>query len=515
MIKITEAADLFESHIYERGEAISCSDLIKITHKSADLITAIVEGTEYYDVRIMMGNGYITDMSCTCPYADTGENCKHMAAVLINCFKDTSDAGEADDSERISVKNMVSDFESICHFYLERERFINYSRASRFFNEMDRFLDRVKSLIENGSHMQAAQVIAGITKGFDDLPLDDSDGGTTDFYMRIVELLNTILSHKDEKTKDFVFSWISQDIADERNWYLSEMLQPVWESQFNESELIDKKIKQMTDRLRLPISTLEEKAEDHSFISNLIVLAELMLERGDDTETVESLLVPFMCSYRVLAWLADLARSNGHQEKEYELLKKGYELAHKKNYPGIINEFGLKLCRFYQRTGQTEEYRTALRGLVMSDLHHLEYYHEYKALFNLDEWDIERDIIIGEFKKQTFRSKRLLEIYKEEEMYDKLLKLIESRGGLGDLREYQEVLEGQYRNEVIRLYLANLDILASRQGSKKNYEDIVFWMKHIRKMSGCREIIKEKAKEYAVLYKLRSSFIRELSRVNW
>ncbi|MHB8964101.1 MAG: SWIM zinc finger family protein, partial [Saccharofermentanales bacterium] len=410
MTKIADAAELFKSHIYERGEAISFSDSINITHKSADLITAIVEGTEYYDVRIMMENGYITDMSCTCPYADTGENCKHMAAVLIHCFEDIRDADVKDPSERISVKSMISDFESICQFYMERERFISYSRASRFFIELDGFLDRIKSLIDNGSLIQAAQVIAGITQGFDDLPMDDSDGGTTDFYMRIVELLNTILSRKNEEANDFVFHWISQAIADERNWYLSEMLQPVWESQFNESELIDKKIKQMTDRLKLPVSSPEEKAEDHSFISNLMVLAELMLERGDDAETVESVLAPFMCSYRVLAWLAELARSNGHQEKEFELIKKGYELAHEKNYSGIINQFGLKLCRYYQRTGQTEEYSTALRELVMSNPHHLEYYHEYKALFSQDEWDTERDVIIEKFEMEIYRSKSLLEI---------------------------------------------------------------------------------------------------------
>jgi hypothetical protein len=100
-------------------------------------------------------------------------------------------------------------------------------------------------------------------------------------------------------------------------------------------------------------------------------------------------------------------------------------------------------------------------------------------------------------------------------MYEKLLKLIEFRGGLKELKEYQKVLESQYPNEVMRLYIAKLDALASHQGSKRHYEQIIYWMKHIRKFTGGQELIKEKAKEYAALYKRRPSFIRELSRVNW
>ncbi|MDD4327875.1 MAG: hypothetical protein PHU83_06565 [Eubacteriales bacterium] len=136
-------------------------------------------------------------------------------------------------SERISADNFISDFKSICRLYMGCERFIDYSRATRFFIELDRFLDRVEMLIDNDSLLQAAKVIAGITKGFDDLPLDDSGGGTTDFYMRIAELLKKILSRKDGETNAFVCDWVSKAIADKNNWCLSKLLQPVWDSQFN------------------------------------------------------------------------------------------------------------------------------------------------------------------------------------------------------------------------------------------------------------------------------------------
>ena len=227
------------------------------------------------------------------------------------------------------------------------------------------------------------------------------------------------------------------------------------------------------------------------------------------------MLAPFRCSCHILVWLANLAESNGNQEMEYELLQEGSALAQKKHHHGMINEFSVKLCRFYQRTNQIEQHKFTLKSLLLSNSHHLEYYHEYKALFNQEEWGIERNTIIGSFKKQTYLPHTLFEIYKEEKMFDQLLKLIESRGGLNELKQYQKVLVSLYPNEVMRLYLANLDTLVSQQGSKRHYEQIIFWMKHIRKLTGGQEIIKEKAKEYAALYKRRPSFIHELSCVNW
>jgi hypothetical protein len=61
------------------------------------------------------------------------------------------------------------------------------------------------------------------------------------------------------------------------------------------------------------------------------MLAELMLQRGDGVGTVEGMLAPFRCSCRILVWLANLAESNGSQEKEYELLQEGLALAQKKH----------------------------------------------------------------------------------------------------------------------------------------------------------------------------------------
>ena len=46
-------------------------------------ISAIVQGTDDYEVDISFNNRQVAGMHCTCSYAESGNNCKHMAAVLF------------------------------------------------------------------------------------------------------------------------------------------------------------------------------------------------------------------------------------------------------------------------------------------------------------------------------------------------------------------------------------------------------------------------------------------------
>lgn len=73
---------LFKSWILDRGYDYYRSNLIKEYNLNLDKINAIVSGTEEYDVEIEIENGKIFKMFCNCPYADAGNNCKHMASVL-------------------------------------------------------------------------------------------------------------------------------------------------------------------------------------------------------------------------------------------------------------------------------------------------------------------------------------------------------------------------------------------------------------------------------------------------
>ena len=75
--------DLFREHILARGELYYYDGAVQELEKTEHGYHAVVEGTEDYEVDIEMEDGQICEMYCTCPYADDGNNCKHMAAPLV------------------------------------------------------------------------------------------------------------------------------------------------------------------------------------------------------------------------------------------------------------------------------------------------------------------------------------------------------------------------------------------------------------------------------------------------
>ena len=73
----------FQPHILERGRAYFEEDRVSDLERTEDGCTATVEGTEEYEVEILLDGDSIEDMICDCPYAENGNACKHMAAVLF------------------------------------------------------------------------------------------------------------------------------------------------------------------------------------------------------------------------------------------------------------------------------------------------------------------------------------------------------------------------------------------------------------------------------------------------
>ncbi len=75
----------FPSHILQRGYEYFLEGLVLDLQQVDDgEYTAVVRGNSEYHVYIRMEGGVPTSqMSCTCPYAESGRACKHMAAVLF------------------------------------------------------------------------------------------------------------------------------------------------------------------------------------------------------------------------------------------------------------------------------------------------------------------------------------------------------------------------------------------------------------------------------------------------
>lgn len=97
---------MFQSHILDRGIMYYEDGAVTEFEISEDgrEINAVVEGTEDYNVQIDVRGDIVEHMECDCPYAESGNKCKHMAAVLFAYEQYLSDHAYEGDEEEIEDK---------------------------------------------------------------------------------------------------------------------------------------------------------------------------------------------------------------------------------------------------------------------------------------------------------------------------------------------------------------------------------------------------------------------------
>jgi uncharacterized Zn finger protein len=85
-----------------RGKQYARSGAVSELVRRGDVLTAQVEGSEFafYDVRIRLHDGGVTETRCSCPY-DWGGACKHVVAVLLKFLAGPGEVAERPPLEKI------------------------------------------------------------------------------------------------------------------------------------------------------------------------------------------------------------------------------------------------------------------------------------------------------------------------------------------------------------------------------------------------------------------------------
>lgn len=79
--------ELFPPWILERAMTYRQLGRVVITEYDGCVLRADVLGNEMYHVSILFSRGIPEHFTCTCPHAEKGWLCKHMAAALLEAEK--------------------------------------------------------------------------------------------------------------------------------------------------------------------------------------------------------------------------------------------------------------------------------------------------------------------------------------------------------------------------------------------------------------------------------------------
>ncbi len=242
---------LFAPHILDRGYNYALEDRVFLEKQTDTEITASVQGTEDYEVNIHLDCGRVEYMYCDCPYADSGENCKHMAAVLYvakpqeqtatqknhislrdaveKLSKDTlqqlllEQAGISPKlRERIIMlatgklpkdykKSWQRDIKRTVRRYSDPSGFVDYENAFILTNELSDYMDlQVEELWTYGFYAEAFELVCFIFQTVADLDIDDSDGGISELLSYCDEWWSHLYEKADHELKQTMHEWFMQ-----------------------------------------------------------------------------------------------------------------------------------------------------------------------------------------------------------------------------------------------------------------------------------------------------------------
>ncbi len=469
--------ELFESHILKRGYNYFLENKISTMETIDDLkFRFFVEGTENYEVEIVLNESGVHSMSCDCPYAEL-ENCKHMAAALY-ALKEGVEIKKHILNEVIEL----SDFDSFklnvldsltTHSY--SEFYDDYEYDSKVVTISNYGIDEVSNIIGSGNYDFAMQAILYLYE----LCLVDSEEeeihNADEYIAKLNNLLSIII------TVENVYNVLTKLIAFDNSYRFENIISCVCKAA-NNNELNDRVINIIEGFSDLELDTYEKNSIIFKILlPNDLEKAKEMLFRYKQEEMLAE----------ILDYLeGDLLESIDIIERFYDYGV--YEYEHFYEYINMCHKAGLE-----------NKYYSSLMGHVMDKGSFRSYEYLMKtSSFERYKKDLEEAIMR---KGDIYDKINLCLLYKQ---YDHLLGLCKNRFHL--IEQYFDLLKSDYGKELIEIYRGRIIMLCKGDACKHNYKLISRFILRIAQVQDSKEDVTEIIDYIKINYKRRIRLIEEL-----
>ncbi|MDO8993250.1 MAG: hypothetical protein Q7U83_09315, partial [Daejeonella sp.] len=218
------------------------------------------------------------------------------------------------------------------------------------------------------------------------------------------------------------------------------------------------------------------------------------------------------------------------QEKDYVkakvLIKEGIEISDKKGHPGTTLQWEKELLRIAFLENDVELIRHYTKYFAFDRWFSKEYYDQWKATFNQEEWIVTIEAYIDETLKKILGNNErgrgklwftanppvlsaIAPVYIEEGYWDRLLDLVKKETDLDVILQYHSHLSKRYPDELLALYLPAFELAGDHANARNQYKDVVNKMKRVIK-----DMPQFKADIVAVAQKLKSKYPRRPAMVD-
>ena len=554
--------DLFQEHILDRGESYYFDGAVLELHKTEHGYHGVVEGTEDYEVDIEMEGGRICEMYCSCPYAEGGNNCKHMAAVLFEIEEQseedilTEETCQDDQEQEVEeiieripeeelrsfVKEIAAQNSEIRNIlmtryavkidekqmdrlkqgigqlvweYGDRSGYIDYRNAWDFCWALENYLeDKVDTLIDRKYYWQAFELTNYVFGTIGNIDIDDSDSGTAQVANACYDKWKEILENCSEEEKNEMFSWFMSHLScDYVVDYMEDYMEDFLTHEFQNREILEKMLKDLDKRIEMQTSSTDcgsTWSARYGYENNIIKRLEFIERLDLPAEEIRE--------YRRQHWRFSAVREleiqenldNGNLGEAIRILQESKILD--KEYPGLVARYSEQLISIYETQPDKEGYKKELLYYVFEcPQNNLVHIYKLKEVCTDKEWEDYREQILKNPKNYNI----LYPFMEKEGMYESMLECIRKETFIYNLDKYEKVLKEKFPEQVRDIYISYLHHEAERAGNRKRYRELMKYLKKIRRYPGGKEKASEIAENWRAMYYRRTAMMDEMRKAGF
>lgn len=544
---------LFQEHILYRGEDYYHRSLVENVKIEEGQITGVVRGTSDYFVEIIREDEEIIDLSCTCPYADSGNSCKHMAAMLF--YVESNINHGTTKSQEESVKELVEEVNTevlkdfVIDLFLEDDRLFQRFKntVKKVFSPADLF--RYKNQINhifweyagyddfidyNNAYDFAADLVDLINHDFQKMvdlkewsgafegteyllkklgnqPIDDSGGDTWIIIRACIQIWEQILEQCEMNLKRKIYHFLLEMIDGEHieySDYFSMDIEQFIFDQFKEEEFQRNKLKRLDDQIKV------QKQKRHFAINNYplsklcLRKVKILEELQTDPKEIDHYCMEHIYLDEIRKYYIDLCIRRKDYDQAITLLKEG------KKQPSVNQSdlifYSTTLKDLYKQLKMKEAYRKELwKLLVKYDKGNLDLFREVKSLYSKEDWLEKREVIFHELADCV----NIAGLYKEEGLYDRLIDVVMESYELSMVGEYEDVLKDLYPEKLLEKYESTVREMARLALGRAHYRKLVFILRKMQKYPGGQARVAEIISDWRVQYANRPAMMDELNKL--
>lgn len=549
----------FSSHIILRGYNYYLEDRVIQIQVVDNRIKAVVRGSFNYLVYVKIKDDQVYDLDCDCPYADQGELCKHMAAVLFKYeeeYNKTIKSNNHDNEETFLNKkevllnhlveiadqdllkeylirafsdntylyeqfkdNLVCELKTFSVLSLKQEikeiihlngedGVIEYYNTSQFFNEIDEFINNnIEAMIIRLKLAEAFEVLNYLYQKVSSAEVEDRYRAIEDFLETTFNLWQRILDKADKKLEDQMFYFFKSQLTSSLD---SDFVRNI------EDFIFENFIKK--DHLRQKLGIAEAALDHLNYVKGyfykersskwILRYIETLKALGSSVERINQYIVKNLNLSSIRLYYIDSLIEKKDYLEAVKILKEGkiVDQDHKDTLIG----YSLSLKDLYKKLNNKKAYLQEMWLLVtIYKPGNLDLFREFKSLFKSDDWQKIREEIFKQIDYKPY----LKELYVEEKLFDYLLILAKKSSYLDEFLTYEDYLKALYPNEMLNQYEVLLKEFAKVSGSRSRYQEIVKYLKKMQAYPGGDMRVVKLVNEWKLLYKSRPAMMQELKRI--